>query len=277
MKTKNHLPLINYLLGLIYENPKITLEQLSEQTDMSATYIQKIFKETTGISPKEYASAIQDKSFIDLLGNDKSITQAIYDSGYESSSRIYEKSNQLLGMTPKEYQKGSYTKEIMLAVGQCFLGAVLVAQTTKGICAISLGDNPEVLIEEIQKRFPQAKYIAGDKNFEETVAKVIGLIQEPHKNLLLNLPLDTQGTLFQKKVWKVLKEIPIGKTVTYSELAQMIGMPKAVRAVANACANNNIAILIPCHRVLRKGGALSGYRWGVERKKSIIDKEQGNN
>lgn len=255
MKTKNHLPLVNYILGVMNENPKITLEQLSQQTDMSATYIQKIFKETTGISPKEYANAIQDKSFMELLSNDKSITQAIYDSGYESSSRIYEKSNQLLGMTPTEYKEGSYRKEIMLAVGQCFLGSVLVAQTYKGICAISLGNNPEVLIEE-------------------TVAKVIGLIQEPHKHLLLNLPLDIQGTLFQKKVWKVLKEIPIGKTVTYSELAQMIGLPKAVRAVASACANNNIAIVIPCHRVVRKGGNLAGYRWGIERKEALLNKEK---
>lgn len=276
--TKNHIPLVNHILSLIYDNPKITLEELSAQTDISPAYIQKMCKEVTGLSPKEYASSLQYNHFVELLENNEStITQAIYDSGYESTSRVYEKSNQLLGMTPTQYKDKTYSQNIIVAIGECSLGSVLVAQTNKGICAINLGSSPESLMNELQDRFPKAQFLIGNKNFEDTVAKIIGLIEEPHKNILLDFPLDIQGTLFQKKVWKVLKEIPIGKTVTYSELAQMIDSPKSVRAVASACANNNIAILIPCHRVVRKGGDLAGYRWGIERKEKILNKEKGKN
>lgn len=271
--SKNHTSLVNHLINLIDKNPKITLKQLSEQTDISPFYIQKMFKENIGISPKEYASFIKKNQFITYLKENKSITEAIYASGYESTSRLYEKSNQLLGMTPSEYKEGIYNQKIMIAVGECSLGSILVAQTEKGICAISLGDNPEILIEEIQKRFPDAEFIGGNKVFEETVAKVIGFIEHPQNDTLSNLSLDIQGTVFQQKVWKTLKEIPMGQTVTYSELAYMIGSPQAIRAVASACANNKIAIAIPCHRVIRKGGNLAGYRWGIERKEELLKKE----
>lgn len=272
MKNTKHSFIVNNMCLLIKDNPKITLEQLSEILKLNSTYLQKLFSKITGLSPKEYALCVQENSFKNLLDTEMSITQAIYQSGHESNSRIYEKSNELLGMTPKEYKNGQYEKDIMLAVGECSLGSFLIAQTDKGICAISLGNNPQQLIEEIQTRFKKANFIAGNNIFEDTVAKVIGLIENPQNNI--DLPLDIRGTMFQQKVYKTLKNIPVGTTVSYKQLAEMVGSPKAVRAVANACANNKIACLIPCHRVVRSNGNLAGYRWGIEIKEKLLQKEK---
>jgi AraC family transcriptional regulator of adaptative response/methylated-DNA-[protein]-cysteine methyltransferase len=162
--------------------------------------------------------------------------------------------------------------QIHFAIGQCSLGAILVAQSERGICAIFLGDDPEMLARDLQDRFPHAELIGGDKNFEKVVAKVIGFVEAPQ--IGLDLPLDVRGTAFQQRVWQALREIPLGKTVTYTEIANRIGAPKSVRAVANACGSNKIAVAIPCHRVVRRDGNLSGYRWGVERKRALLDKEQ---
>lgn len=271
-KYTRHNLIVNEICVLIQKNPKITLKELAEIFNFHSTYVQKVFCKIIGLSPKQYALSVQKNSFKNLLDKNISITEAIYQSGHESNSRVYENSNTLLGMTPKQYKHGHYRKDIMLAVGECSLGSFLVAQTDKGICAVSLGDNPQKLINEIQDRFKQANFIVADKSFEDTVAKVVGIIENP-KNTI-ELPLDIVGTVFQQKVYKILKNIPIGTTVSYQQLAEMIGSPKSVRAVASACAKNNIAILIPCHRVIRTNGELAGYRWGIELKKQLLQQEK---
>lgn len=266
--------IVNRAIIIINDDPKIKLSQLAKNLALSSGYLQRTFKAIVGISPKEYAYSLQTNSFKENLLKFDSITEAIYGAGFESNSRIYEHSNKLLGMTPSEYKKGYYSGVIMLAVAKCSLGSVLVAQTDKGICAIDLGDCPDTLLIDIQKRFPDANFIGGDKDFEKTIAKVIGFIENPKSDILKKLPLDLQGTVFQKKVWNILRNVPISTTVTYEQLAVMAGYPKAVRAVASACAKNTVALAVPCHRVVRKNGQLGGYRWGVEKKKLLLQKEQ---
>jgi len=180
-------------------------------------------------------------------------------------------SAQVLGTTPTRFRSGGSGAAIRFAVGECSLGSILVAATDKGVCAILLGDKPEALVRELEDRFPKATLIGGDKDFEQWVAKVVGFVEAPA--LGLDLPLDVRGTAFQQRVWQALRKIPAGATVTYSQIAQRIGLPKAVRAVAQACASNAIAVAIPCHRVVRNDGSLSGYRWGVERKRALLDRE----
>jgi AraC family transcriptional regulator of adaptative response/methylated-DNA-[protein]-cysteine methyltransferase len=206
------------------------------------------------------------------LGQGASVTEAIYDAGYNSSGRFYEGSTSRLGMTPSEFRAGGPDTTIRFAVGDCSLGAILVAATDKGICAIFLGDEPEDLVHDLEGRFPKAELIGGDSNFEKLVARVVGLVDHPKRQV--DLPLDIRGTAFQRKVWEALRQIPAGETATYSEIASRIGMPKSVRAVASACANNKIAVAIPCHRVVRQGGDVSGYRWGVERKRALLARER---
>ncbi len=174
-------------------------------------------------------------------------------------------------MQPSQYRAGGVDARIMFALGQCALGAILVARSEKGVCAIALGDDADVLLRELQDRFPRAELIGGDAAFEQLVAKVVGLIEAP--NLGIDLPLDVRGTAFQQRVWQALREIPAGETVSYAQVAARIGAPKSVRAVAQACAANTLAVAIPCHRVVRSDGALSGYRWGVERKRALLLRE----
>ena len=200
-----------------------------------------------------------------------SVTEAIYDAGFSSSGRFYEKSTDMLGMTPTQYRSGGVNEEIRFAVGECSLGTLLVASSKKGIAAILLGDDPDKLVRELQDRFPKARLIGADREYEALVARVVGFIEAPGQGL--DLPLDIRGTAFQQRVWRALQNIPVGRTVSYAELARRIGSPKAVRAVAGACAANNIAVVIPCHRVVRNDGSLSGYAWGVERKRALIAKE----
>ena len=200
-----------------------------------------------------------------------SVTEAIYDAGFSSSGRFYEKSTDMLGMTPTQYRSGGVNEEIRFAVGECSLGTLLVASSKKGFAAILLGDDPDKLVRELQDRFPKARLIGADREYEALVARVVGFIEAPGQGL--DLPLDIRGTAFQQRVWRALQNIPVGRTVSYAELARRIGSPKAVRAVAGACAANNIAVVIPCHRVVRNDGSLSGYAWGVERKRALIAKE----
>jgi AraC family transcriptional regulator, regulatory protein of adaptative response / methylated-DNA-[protein]-cysteine methyltransferase len=199
------------------------------------------------------------------------VTEAIYDAGFNSNGRFYANSSQTLGMTPTIFRSGGTGTTIRFAVGECSLGSVLVASSEKGVCAISLGDDPDALVRDLQDQFPKARLIGGDKKFERMVAQVIGFIEAPKTGL--DLPLDVRGTAFQQKVWRTLREIPAGSTVSYTEIAERIGAPKAVRAVAQACASNHIAVAIPCHRVLRHDGDLSGYRWGVQRKSALLARE----
>jgi AraC family transcriptional regulator of adaptative response/methylated-DNA-[protein]-cysteine methyltransferase len=174
-------------------------------------------------------------------------------------------------MTPSDYRAGGANTEIRFAIGKCSLGAILVAASERGVCAILMGDDPEALAQYLQDRFPRANLVGGGAEFEQLVAKVVGFVEAP--GLGLDLPLDVRGTAFQQRVWQALREIPAGKTVSYTEIAQRIGAPKSARAVAQACAANTLAVAIPCHRVVRNDGGLSGYRWGVERKRALLDKE----
>jgi AraC family transcriptional regulator, regulatory protein of adaptative response / methylated-DNA-[protein]-cysteine methyltransferase len=248
------------------------LAALADAAGMSRFHFHRVFKSVTGLTPKAYAAARRGERVRDELTGDGTVTEAIYGAGFNSSGRFYSTSEQLLGMTPTSFRAGGSGASIRFALGECSLGSILVAATDKGVCAILFGDEPEALIRDLQDRFPKAELIGGDADFEELVAKVVGLVEAP--GLGLDLPLDMRGTAFQQRVWQALRGIPAGSTVSYAEIARRIGAPKAMRAVAQACAANEIAVAIPCHRVVRSDGALSGYRWGVERKRALLERER---
>lgn len=249
-----------------------SLAQLGAQLAVSPFHLHRLFKAETGLTPKAYASAFRARRLRERLGDrQSSVTDAIYDAGYNSNSRFYESADQRLGMRPRDYRAGGAGATLHFALGQCSLGAILVAQSEKGICAILLGDDPETLLEQLQDQFPKARLIGGDAGYERLVAEVVGFVEAPA--LGLGLPLDVQGTAFQERVWQALREVPVGSQVSYTDIAERIGAPKAVRAVAMACAANHIAVAIPCHRVVRRDGDISGYRWGVERKRQLLARE----
>jgi AraC family transcriptional regulator of adaptative response/methylated-DNA-[protein]-cysteine methyltransferase len=248
-----------------------SLEKLAGAVGRSSSYFHRMFKTATGVTPKDYAGAQRAEKIRLGLGSGSSVTEAIYDAGFNSSGRFYEKSTKMLGMTPSQYRAGGANEEIRFAVGQTSLGAVLVASTRKGVTAILLGDDPDELVRNLQDRFPKAHLIGADRDYEALVARVVGFVEAPR--IGLDLPLDVRGTAFQERVWKALQEIPAGATVSYAEIARRIGAPGSVRAVAGACAANKLALAIPCHRVIRNDGSLSGYAWGVERKRVLIDRE----
>lgn len=248
-----------------------TLAELAQHAGLSPYHFHRVFKAVTGLTPKAYASAQRARRLREGLGAEGSITTAIVDAGFNSSSRFYETSNARLGMRPRDWRDGGLNTDIRFAIGQCSLGAILVARSERGICAILLGEDPERLLQDLQDQFPRARLLGGDADFEQWVARVVGVIEAPA--LGLDLPLDVRGTAFQERVWQALRQIPPGSTASYSEIAERIGMPRAVRAVAQACAANHLAVAIPCHRVVRSDGALSGYRWGVERKRELLKRE----
>jgi AraC family transcriptional regulator, regulatory protein of adaptative response / methylated-DNA-[protein]-cysteine methyltransferase len=248
-----------------------SLADLAASVGMSPFHFHRVFKKVTGVTPKAYAAQMQARRASDGLRAAQTVTDAIYDAGFNSSSRFYETATARLGMTPTAVRRGGEGAAIRFAIGQASLGAVLVAATNKGVCAIMLGDDPDVLVRELQDRFPRAELVGGDPEFERMVARVVGLIEAPGQSL--DLPLDIRGTAFQERVWQALRAIPPGKKATYAEIARAVGRPKAVRAVAQACAANPLAVAIPCHRVVRTDGDLSGYRWGVERKRKLLDRE----
>lgn len=251
------------------EPPK--LDELARSAGLSPYHFHRVFKKIAGVTPKAYAVAHRQKRLRANLQKSKTVTEAIFDAGYNSSGRFYAGSDETLGMTPRDFRAGGTGTNIRFAVGQCSLGAILVAASQKGIAAIFFGEDPEALVHDLEDRFPNANLIGGDRDFEEVMAKVVGLVEAPEAGL--DLPLDVRGTAFQHRVWQALRDIPVGTTATYSEIAEKIGMPKAIRAVAAACAANKIAVAIPCHRVVRSDGSLSGYRWGVERKQMLLDRE----
>ena len=251
------------------EAPK--LAELAAGAGLSPYHFHRVFKAITGVTPKAYAAETRARRAADKLRTAETVTEAIYDAGYNSSSRFYENTAARLGMSPSAVKRGGAGARIRFAVGQASLGAVLVAATQKGVCAITLGDDAHALVRELQDRFPNAELEGGDAEFERMVAQVVGLVEAPGQRL--DLPLDIRGTAFQQKVWAALRAIPPGKTATYQEIARAIGQPKAVRAVAQACGANPLAVAIPCHRVVRTDGDVSGYRWGVERKRKLIDRE----
>ena len=247
------------------------LDALAAAAGMSRFHFHRVFKATTGVTPKAYAAARRTRRVRDDLARSGTVTEAIYGAGFNSAGRFYANSSAVLGMTPTKFRAGGTGTAIRFAVGECSLGSILVAATAKGICAVSLGDDPDQLVRELQDRFPKADFIGADRDFEQWVAKVVGFVEAPE--IGLDLPLDVRGTAFQQRVWKALREIPAGSTTTYTEIAHRIGKPNSVRAVARAIASNSIAVAIPCHRVIRTDGSLSGYRWGVARKRALIERE----
>ena len=247
------------------------LAQLADSAGLSVYHFHRVFKAITGLTPKRYAAAHRAQRMRSELGKGGTVTNAIYDAGYNSNGRFYATSGEVLGMTPSSYRAGGADTDIRFAVGECSLGSILVASTKRGVCAISMGADPDLLTRDLQDRFPRANLIGGDVEFEGVVSKVVGLVESPAVGL--DLPLDIRGTAFQQRVWQALREIPSGATASYTDIANRIGSPKSIRAVAQACGANALAVAIPCHRVIRSDGALSGYRWGVERKQALLDRE----
>ncbi|WP_410012268.1 bifunctional DNA-binding transcriptional regulator/O6-methylguanine-DNA methyltransferase Ada [Sodalis sp. C49] len=248
-----------------------TLAELAQQAALSPFHFHRLFKSVTGLTPKAYAVARRNQRVRQRLAGDASVTDAVLESGFNSQGRFYAGADALLGMTPTAYRAGGKGVAIVFAVGRCSLGDILVAQSARGICAILLGDDAQRLVEQLQDTFPHAALAGDDEAFARRMALVVGFVDAPA--LGLDLPLDIRGTAFQQRVWQALRDIPPGRTASYLEVAKRIGSPAAVRAVAGACATNMLAVAIPCHRVVRSDGALSGYRWGVDRKRLLLDKE----
>jgi AraC family transcriptional regulator of adaptative response/methylated-DNA-[protein]-cysteine methyltransferase len=234
-----------------------------------------LFKRFTGLTPRTYAAARRADRVKRELAGGSDVTDAIYAAGYGSSSRFYESARSRLGMTPTSYRSGGQSERIRFAAGQCSLGQILVAATDVGICDIRIGDDAQELVEQLRQRFSRAELIGDDRSFEGLVQDVISRIEQPHSPAS-ELPLDVRGTAFQQRVWEALRRLPAGATATYAQVAEEIGQPTATRAVAQACGANQIAVLIPCHRVVRTGGQEGGYRWGVERKRALLAREASN-
>ena len=248
-----------------------TLDALADAAGLSRFHFHRVFRAVTGVTPKAYGMAHRNQRVRTELKRSDSVTSAIYDAGFNSSARFYAAASGALGMNPSEFRAGAPGATIRFAIGQCSLGSILVAASEKGVCAILLGDDPDALARDLEDRFPKASLVGGDAAFEEWVAKIVGFVEAPRMGL--DLPLDVRGTAFQQRVWQALREIPAGSTASYAEIASRIGAPKAVRAVAQACAANALAVAIPCHRVVRTDHSLSGYRWGVERKRALLERE----
>jgi AraC family transcriptional regulator, regulatory protein of adaptative response / methylated-DNA-[protein]-cysteine methyltransferase len=248
-----------------------SLAKLAATAGMSPYHFHRIFKSVIGVTPKAYATAQRRQRLQSSLQRSPSVTEAIYDAGFGSSSRFYAASDKSLGMTPKAFRDGGANTELQFAVGKCSLGTILVAASHKGIVAILMGDDKAALEQDLRMRFTNAAISPAEKTFKHLLAKVIAAVETPGRPH--DLPLDVRGTAFQQKVWAALTEIPVGSTLSYAEMAAKIGKPNATRAVAGACAANPLAVVIPCHRVVRSDGALSGYRWGTARKRALLDRE----
>lgn len=253
----------------------LDLATLAEAVEMSPSHFHRVFKSLTHVTPKAYAAARRAERMRHELSKRSSVTAAAYGAGFNSTGRFYAASANVLGMTPTSYRAGGKGATIQFAVGECSLGSILVAASEIGLCWIALGDDPAALVHDLEDRFAKAELIGGDREFEQLVARVVGLVERPSDGI--DLPLDVQGTAFQQHVWQLLREIPCGTTTTYTELARRAGKPAAVRAVAQACAANKLAVAIPCHRVVRLDGSLSGYRWGIERKRALLARERATN
>lgn len=247
------------------------LDTLAQAAGMSRFHFHRVFTRTVGLTPKAYAKAQRAERVRRELPQHGTVTEAIYEAGYNSNGRFYADSAAALGMSPRKFREGGTGETIRFAVGESTLGSILVASSERGVCAILMGDDPDALARDLQDRFPRARLIGGDRGYEQTVARVVAQVQSPLEQCAL--PLDVRGTAFQRKVWQALGSIPAGRTATYTEIARRIGDPRAVRAVAGACAANAHAVVIPCHRVVRTDGSLSGYRWGVERKRLLLEQE----
>jgi AraC family transcriptional regulator of adaptative response/methylated-DNA-[protein]-cysteine methyltransferase len=247
------------------------LDTLATAAGLSRYHFHRLFKEAVGMTPRAYVMATRARRLREELAGHATVTEAIFDAGFNSNARFYATAPASLGMTPTAYRRGGAGETVRFAVGDCSLGTILVAATSQGICAILLGDDAEALIRDLQDRFPRAYLVGGDAEFERTVGLVIGYVEQPSRGL--DLPLDVRGTAFQQRVWQALRAIPAGERQSYAQVAARLGEPHAARAVAQACSANPLAVAIPCHRVVRTDGALSGYRWGLARKQVLLERE----
>lgn len=250
----------------------VTLQELGQAFSVSPYHLQRTFKQIVGVSPRQYADNLRVEDFKEKIRNGERITDAIYSAGFGSSSRLYEHSDEKLGMTPSSYKKKGEGMTIFYSVVDCPLGQLLVGVTERGICKISLGDSSDELIQLMDKEFALAERILDDEGVGYWVEKIIAYLEGWQPNL--DLPLDIRATAFQLKVWQQLQKIPVGETRTYSDIAEAIGQPTANRAVANACGSNPVALVIPCHRIIRKDKGLGGYRWGIDRKEALLEQEK---
>ncbi|HWC99381.1 MAG TPA: bifunctional DNA-binding transcriptional regulator/O6-methylguanine-DNA methyltransferase Ada [Candidatus Sulfopaludibacter sp.] len=272
--TEQHAEMVAKACRLIQESEEMPgLEELAESAGVSKFHFHRVFREVTGVTPRAYAAEHRAQRVRTELGRSRTVTEAIYGAGFNSNGRFYAASQEILGMTPTDYREGGSRARIRFAAAECSLGSIVVAATERGVCAILLGDDAETLVRDLQDRFPRAELVGGDREFEQTVARVVGFVEAP--GVGLDLPLDVRGTAFQQRVWQALRAVPAGQTVSYAQIAERIGAPKAVRAVAQACGANALAVAIPCHRVVRRDGGISGYRWGVERKRALLEREAG--
>ncbi len=250
---------------------EITLEIIGERLKLNPDHLQKVFKEIIGVSPKKYAENLRLDKFKAEIKSGNDVVSSIYEAGYGSSRALYENVSNKLGMTPKVYQTGGKGMKINFTIADCTLGKLLVARTEKGVCAVTLGDSGEFLSAKLREEFPKAEIAENNENLKEFVEAILQHLSG--KNKFIDLPLDLQATAFQMQVWELLRKIPFGETLSYKQVAEKLGNPKAVRAVARACATNRVAVVIPCHRVIGANGNMSGYRWGIERKRKLIESE----
>ncbi|MDB5507864.1 MAG: transcriptional regulator, AraC family [Hyphomicrobiales bacterium] len=272
--TASRAELVTHLCRMIDEAEHApTLARLAQASGVSAFHLQRVFKQATGLTPRQYAQGRRAGRMRNTLAAaGTSVTQAIYEAGFGSGAGFYEQADRMLGMTPRAFRSGGENTTIRYATTETSLGALLAAVSERGVCAITLGDDPATLVADLRERFPRAALLTGDDSFDETVRQVVSFVENPRAGLAL--PLDLHGTLFQQRVWQALMAIPLGETRSYTQVATEIGAPSAVRAVATACAANKLAVAVPCHRVVRHDGGLSGYRWGVERKRRLLEREK---
>ncbi|MGV7092535.1 bifunctional DNA-binding transcriptional regulator/O6-methylguanine-DNA methyltransferase Ada [Siccibacter turicensis] len=249
----------------------LTLDAIAREVAMSPWHFHRLFKSVTGLTPKAWQQALRARRVRDALHGGETVTRAALDAGFQTGSSFYHQADAALGMTPRQYRRGGREMAVCYSVAPCELGRCLVARSERGICAILLGDDDDAVVAELARLFPHAQRLTDDKTFDEQVARVVACIHTPHA--ACDLPLDIRGTAFQQRVWQALRAVPAGNTLSYRELAQRIGQPDAVRAVANACAANRLAVIVPCHRVVRSSGVLAGYRWGSDRKASLLARE----
>jgi AraC family transcriptional regulator, regulatory protein of adaptative response / methylated-DNA-[protein]-cysteine methyltransferase len=258
--------------SIVQSNGPLKLRDLAEGAGISPYHFHRLFKKIVGITPKQYASSHQADRFRECLKSSRSITDAIYCAGFSSSSGAYSKKRDHLAMKPGDYRAGGAGIIIHYGLAQCNFGWLIVAITDRGICAVEFGDDPAVLPQQVQSRFPKAHLEQAGSGFVDLIRDVVEFVNAPQESF--NLPLDIRGTAFQQKVWSVLRHIKPGQTLSYTDVAENIGKPTAVRAVATACASNKLAVVIPCHRVISKDGTISSYRWGIERKKRLLESEK---
>jgi AraC family transcriptional regulator of adaptative response/methylated-DNA-[protein]-cysteine methyltransferase len=269
--TPDHLSGIREACRLMADvNSLPSVEDLARIAGLSEGQFRRVFKTMVGVTPKQYQTAVRRCRLQDTLKTSRSVTSAVYDAGFGCASRVYDQADELLGMTPSAYRRGGHRQSIHYAIGECFLGRILVAVTARGVCAILFGDSADELDEELRLRFREAN-IASDESLTELLEIVVHFVDRPA--LGLRLPLDIQGTAFQQQVWEALQKIPAGETRSYRDVAAQLGQPSASRAVAQACAANKIAVAIPCHRLVTSDGRISGYRWGVDRKRRLLMRE----